>query len=171
MSWFQRFPKQCVSALVCVCACVQELFTNWMYPSCISPMKFKGYLRVHFQLRFKLNSYNYIITIKEELRLPRFGNLRQQKMDTEWQTSTPPVISEPFLSRFVGQLLVQMNTNKLIGKWKAANDTQIDDSVNTELCAHNIKQPQLISTYNMPAGNISECVMMFFFFFHTQLWQ
>lgn len=58
-----------------------------------------------------------------------------------------------------------MNTNKLIGKWKAANDTQIDDSVNTELCAHNIKQPQLVSTYNVPAGNISECVMIFFFFF------
>lgn len=167
MSGFQQFPKQCVSALVCVGACVQELFTNWMYPSCISPVKCRRYLCAHFQLRLTLKSYNYINTIIEELRLPRFGTLRQQKMDSEWQTSTLPVISEPLLSRFVGQLLVQMNTNKLIGKWKAANDTQTDDSINTELCAHNIKQPQLVSTYNVPAGNISECVMIFFFFSHT----
>lgn len=90
----------------------------------------------HFDLSLKY--YTHVDEMKDSKGFARFGTLSLQKgkrVADKHIAGYFRVISMMFHEPASDK----MNTNKLIGKWKAANDTQIDDSVNTETCAHNIK--------------------------------
>lgn len=75
----------------------------------------------------------------------------------------------------------KINTNKLIRKFdlerliispyhhgleKLQMTTRMMIQLQREIHAHNIKQAQLLSTYNVPAGNILKSVMKFSVYFH-----